>query len=198
MGWAGGAWGRRYGRGARGYRPLRAWSKEMWFSSRMVPVARCSAARAFTYELLAATSVEFACASRLSYWITKKAGGGAHFELGLLGFERFLLQAARLHGGLVGGARAAHGDQRVFHFQARLVLQLAQADFRLLHLQLVARQVGFGDAVVDRQRHLHADAVGRIIAREDLAQRAAVAADEAGVGIGDEAGWPGPPGRCSA
>ena len=50
------------------------------------------------------------------------------------------------------------------------------ADLRLLHLQLVARQVGLGDAIVDRQRHLHADAVGGILAREDLVERAAVAA----------------------
>ena len=35
-------------------------------------MALCNAALAFTYELRAATSVERACASRLSYWMTKK------------------------------------------------------------------------------------------------------------------------------
>ena len=40
-----------------------------------------------------------------------------------------------------------------------------------------------------RQRHLHADPVSRIIAREDLLQRAAVAADEARVRSGRESGF---------
>ena len=52
--------------------PLTAASREILFWSRMVPVARSMAARAFTYELLAATSVDRAWASKLSYWMTKK------------------------------------------------------------------------------------------------------------------------------
>ena len=112
----------------------------------------------------------------------------AHFEFGLLGFERFLLELARLNRGFVGSARAAHGDQRVFHFEPAWFCNCAYADLRLLHLQLVARQVGFGDAVVDRQRHLHADAVSGIIARQNLAQHAAVAAGERQARAVDEAG----------
>jgi hypothetical protein len=54
-------------RPAETYFPLIAASTLMWFSSRIVPIARCNAALAFTYELRAATSVERACASRLSY-----------------------------------------------------------------------------------------------------------------------------------
>src|ERR1039458_6284997 len=52
--------------------PRTAASNEIRLSSRMEPVARCSAALAFTYELCPATSVDFACASRLAYWMTKK------------------------------------------------------------------------------------------------------------------------------
>src|SRR5262249_2890205 len=75
----------------------------------------------------------------------KEAGGSAHVEFGLFNFKGLLLQFARLRGSLIRSSRAAHGDERVFYFQPRLVFHLAQADLRLLHLNFVARQVGFRD-----------------------------------------------------
>src|ERR1017187_843438 len=52
----------------------------------------------------------------------EETGGRTHRELGLLGFERLLLQRPRLRRRLVRRAGTPHGDQGILHFQARLLL----------------------------------------------------------------------------
>jgi hypothetical protein len=48
-----------------GQRPRIASTSDTWLSSRIVPVARSKAARAFRYALLATTTVDLACARKL-------------------------------------------------------------------------------------------------------------------------------------
>ncbi len=50
-----------------GHRPRIAPSSDTWLSSKIVPVARSKAARAFKYALWATTTVDLACAKKLWY-----------------------------------------------------------------------------------------------------------------------------------
>src|SRR5215471_15546651 len=77
----------------------------------------------------------------------EKRRGRAHVEFLLFGGQGLLLQDPRLYGRLIGGPRAPHGDQRVLDLQARLVLQLPQADLRLPELQFVPRHIALGDPI---------------------------------------------------
>ena len=162
------------------YFPLIAASMLMWFSSRIEPVARCNAAFAFTYELWAATSVELglrqqalvlnheetveaptsnlACSASSDSCCKRRASRRPRSwrASGAWRSTRLPLPAAP------GSAAAPRGSATASPAVRRAPGRLPRS--------------GCGWAASPG-----ADAIGRVIAREKLAQYAAVAADEARV-----------------
>src|SRR5437667_80386 len=74
------------------------------------------------------------------------------------------------------GPDRLHRNLRIGNLKTRLVLELLPPDLRLPQLQLVACGVGLRYTIPQRQSHLQADAIGRIVSPEDLAERRSIAA----------------------
>ena len=103
----------------------------------------------------------------------QEARGNAAVKLFHFNLKRLFLEFPGFRGGIIGRPGSLQRDERGFHFEPDLVLELVEPDLGLAQLNLVARVVGLGNVIVQRQVQLDADRVSRIIMAEILCQRRA-------------------------